>query len=147
VTTPRHTARPHVTGRGRRGLAGIELAQGRLAGAGSGVGSDKYPHGMAFFALTMVHGPSWDASRQIREQPAWDRHAAFMDGLVDDGFIILGGPLGDGERVLHVVEAAGEREIKARLGEDPWASMELLQIGAIEPWTIWLDGRRSDPTP
>jgi hypothetical protein len=56
-----------------------------------------------------------------------------MDGLVDDGFIILGGPLGDGERTLHVVEATDEREIRARLSEDPWASMGLLQIGAIEP--------------
>jgi uncharacterized protein YciI len=102
---------------------------------------------MAFFALTMIHGPNWDSSRQIREQQAWDQHAAFMDGLVDDGFIILGGPLGDGERVLHVVEATGEHAIKERLGEDPWAAMGLLQIAAIEPWTIWLDGRHSDPAP
>jgi hypothetical protein len=29
-----------------------------------------------------------------------------MDGLVDDGFIILGGPVGDGEQTLHIVEAA-----------------------------------------
>jgi uncharacterized protein YciI len=99
---------------------------------------------MAFFALTLVHGPHWDPSREIREQRAWDGHAAFMDGLVDDGFIVLGGPLGDGERTLHVVEATDEREIRARLGEDPWASMGLLQIGAIEPWTIWLDGRPSN---
>jgi len=98
---------------------------------------------MAFFALTMVSGPSWDASRQRREQHAWDQHAAFMDVLTDDGFVILGGPIGDGEQVLLVVEARDEREIKARLGEDPWAPMGLLRIGAIQPWTVWLDGRQS----
>jgi uncharacterized protein YciI len=101
---------------------------------------------MVFFALTLTHGPGWDGSRQIREQQAWDQHAAFMDGLVDDGFIILGGPLGDGQRTLHAVEAADEREIRTRMGEDPWATMGLLQIAAIEPWSIWLDGRDSGRT-
>jgi uncharacterized protein YciI len=95
---------------------------------------------MAFFALTMVHGPNWDASRQIREQDAWDAHAAFMDSLVDEGIVILGGPIGDGERVLLVAEAPDERVIGACLGVDPWAVMGLLRIGAIERWTIWLDG-------
>jgi uncharacterized protein YciI len=102
---------------------------------------------MAYFALTLVHGPSWDASRQIREQQAWPQHAAFMDGLVDDGFIIIGGPLGDGRQTLHAVEAADERQIKTRLAEDPWAAIGLLQIGSIRPWALWLDGRPSHPTP
>ncbi len=97
---------------------------------------------MTMFVVTVVHGPSWDASRQTREQDAWDEHAEFMDALVDDGFVVLGGPIGDGERVVLVVEAADERMIRARLDADPWAWMGLLKIGAIEPWTIWLDGRR-----
>ena len=96
---------------------------------------------MPVFALSTVHGPGWDDARPIREQQAWDQHAAFMDGLVDDGFIILGGPLGDGSRTLHVVEAADEQEIRTRMAEDPWASMDLLRVGSIEPWQLWLDGR------
>ena len=97
---------------------------------------------MPNFAVTLIHGPGWDPSRRIRTQDAWDEHAAFMDGLVDDGFIIVGGPLGEGDRTLHVVEAADEQEIEARLGEDPWAVKGLLRIGSIEHWTLWLDGRR-----
>ncbi len=100
---------------------------------------------MANFAVRLVHGPSWDPSRQIRDQAAWDEHAAFMDGLVDDGFVILGGPVGDGEHTLHAVEATNESEIRARLAEDPWASAGLLRIGAIEPWALWLDGRPGSP--
>lgn len=80
---------------------------------------------MSNFALSLVHGPNWDDARPIREQQAWDQHAAFMDGLVDDGFIILGGPLGDGQRTLHAVEAVGEDEISTRMSQDPWASMGL----------------------
>jgi uncharacterized protein YciI len=98
---------------------------------------------MANFALMLVHGPGWDASRPIRQQAAWSQHAAFMDGLVDDGFIILGGPLGDGERTLHVVEAADPAEIETRMAQDPWAEMGLLKIGSIEPWSLWLDGREA----
>ncbi|HEY2687313.1 MAG TPA: hypothetical protein VGJ50_02670 [Streptosporangiaceae bacterium] len=96
---------------------------------------------MANFALTLVHGPGWDASRPIRQQQAWAQHAAFMDGLVDGGFIILGGPLGDGERTLHVVEADGPGEIETRMAQDPWAELGLLRIGSIEPWSLWLDSR------
>jgi uncharacterized protein YciI len=96
---------------------------------------------VAFFTLTEVAGRNWDASRQRREQDGWDEHAAFMDGLVDEGFVVLGGPIGDGEQVLLVVEAADEQEIEARLGRDPWLADGLLRISAIQPWTVWLDGR------
>jgi uncharacterized protein YciI len=96
---------------------------------------------MPFFAVTMQKGPNWDDSRERREQDAWDEHAAFMDGLVDDGFLILGGPIGDGERTMHAIEAADEQEIRARFAEDPWAPTGLLQVGKIESGTIWLDGR------
>jgi len=100
---------------------------------------------MTTFAVTMVHGPHWDPARPIREQDGWDDHAEFMDGLVDDGFVILGGPLGGpfgaGDRALLAVEAPGEEEIRARMSEDPWAPAGLLGIGAIEPWALWLGSR------
>jgi uncharacterized protein YciI len=105
------------------------------------VTSSQYAPVMANFAVRLVHGPGWDPSRQIRDQDGWDEHAEFMDGLVDDGFIILGGPVGDGEQTLHAVEAADENEIRVRLGWDPWAAAGLLQIGTIESWALWLDSR------
>ena len=96
---------------------------------------------MTVFALTMSHGPGWDPRHGIRDQQAWDEHASFMDGLVDAGFVILGGPLGDGEQALLMVEAGDEQEIAARMGEDPWVPLGLLRIGALERWSIWLDSR------
>jgi uncharacterized protein YciI len=113
---------------------------------GLNVGSGPYALAMANFAVRLVHGPGWDPSRQIRDQDGWDEHAAFMDGLVDDGFVILGGPVGDGEQTLHVVEAADENDIKARLAGDPWASAGLLRIGTIERWAFWLDSRPGNTT-
>jgi len=63
-----------------------------------------------------------------------------MDSLVDDGFILLGGPL-EGEReTLHVVVAASEHAIRDRFARDNWARNGMLSIKSIERWTILLDG-------
>jgi uncharacterized protein YciI len=109
------------------------------------VGGGHYAPAMANFVARLVHGPGWDPSRRIRDQDGWDEHAAFMDGLVNDGFIILGGPVGDGEQTLHVVQAADEDQVRARLARDPWASAGLLRIGTIERWALWLDSRPANP--
>ena len=100
---------------------------------------------MAMFHVTSHRsGPEWDSSKPLEEQSGWDAHAAFMDGLVDEGFIVLGGPLADEHRVVHAIEAESEEEIRARLARDPWSGSHLV-LGAIEAWTIRLDGRRTRP--
>jgi uncharacterized protein YciI len=75
----------------------------------------------------------------MREQESWDAHAAFMNALAEAGFVVLGGPLGDGSRRLLVIEAANEQQVERRLAEDPWARMGLLTLASIEPWQILLD--------
>ena len=93
------------------------------------------------WVVRIERGGPWDRSRGLREQAGWDEHARFMDGLVEDGFILLGGPL-EGEReTLHVVDARSEEEIRARFGRDPWAANEMLAVKSVEGWTILLDGR------
>ena len=99
---------------------------------------------MAYFLVTSVWGPSRDPSRGRRQQDGWDEHAAFMDGLVDDGLILLGGPL-DATRAMLVVEATDEQEVRSRLAEDPWQQDGTLTVGSLEPWTIWLDARQARP--
>ncbi len=93
--------------------------------------------------MRLERGDPWDWSRDLREQDGWDEHAAFMDGLVEDGFTLLGGPL-EGEReTLHVVDAESEAAIRSRLAEDDWAQNGMLRVKSIEQWTILLDGRSS----
>jgi len=87
-------------------------------------------------------GPEWDPSRPLEEQSGWAEHAAFMDGLVNAGFVVLGGPLADEHRVALVVEAESEDAVRSTLARDPWSETHLW-IGAIDPWTIRLDGRRA----
>src|SRR4051812_16183183 len=97
---------------------------------------------MAVFLVSVENGPGWDPARPRREQDGWDEHAAFMDALVEDGFLVLGGPLGDGHFVLLAVDAEDEPAVRARLASDPWlVDGGVLRINRIEPWTIFLDGR------
>lgn len=93
--------------------------------------------------LVILHrsGPQWDASRPLEEQSGWDEHASFMDGLVDEGFLVLGGPLADEHRVAHAVEAESEEAVRAAFARDPWSETHLV-VDSIEPWTIRLDARR-----
>ena len=97
---------------------------------------------MAMFHV-VIHrsGPDWQPGRPLEEQSGWEEHAAFMDGLVDAGVIVLGGPLADEFRVVHAIEAESEEAVLARLSEDPWHETHLVP-GSIERWMIRLDGRR-----
>jgi uncharacterized protein YciI len=94
-----------------------------------------------FFAVRLERGGPWDWSRDLREQDGWEEHARFMDALVDDGFIVLGGPVGDEREILHAVWASSEQDVRERLAEDNWARTGMLKVRSVEPWTVLLDGR------
>jgi uncharacterized protein YciI len=91
------------------------------------------------YLVERAKGPAWDHSRPRREQAGWDEHAAFMDGLADEGFVVMGGPAGrgDGDNAVLVVDAPDEAAVRARLAEDPWPE-EQLTIESIRPWSVWL---------
>ena len=93
-----------------------------------------------FFVLERRRGPEWDPSRPMEGQSGWVEHAAFMDGLVDAGVVVLGGPLADERRVVLVVEAPSEEDVRTVLGEDPWSGSHLV-LESVDAWTIRLDGR------
>lgn len=93
-----------------------------------------------FHVVLLRSGPEWQRGRSLEEQPGWPEHAAFMDALVEEGFIVLGGPLGDEFRVVHAVEADSEEAVRETWAHDPWSGSHLV-LDSTEPWTIRLDGR------
>jgi uncharacterized protein YciI len=93
-----------------------------------------------FLVVLRRSGPEWDPTKPLEEQSRWPAHASFMDGLVKEGFIVLGGPLSDEHRVVHAVEADSEYAVRATLARDPWSESHLV-IDTVDPWTIRLDGR------
>jgi uncharacterized protein YciI len=66
-----------------------------------------------------------------------------MDALVEEGFIVFGGPIGEGEdeNTLLVVDAPDEAAVRARLADDPWWD-GVLRIESIRPWSVWLRAER-----
>ena len=95
---------------------------------------------MAHFLVTSGHGPAWDDSKTRRTQPGFDEHAEYMDGLVDRGFVLLGGPVGDdldaGDALL-LVTATDEAEVRSILATDPWFET-VLTLSSVQRWTLWL---------
>jgi uncharacterized protein YciI len=94
-----------------------------------------------YFAVRLERGGPWDWSRDLREQDGFDEHARFMDSLVEDGFIVLGGPLAGEREILHAIWAESEDAVRERLAADNWAENGMLSIKSVEPWTVLLDGR------
>lgn len=45
------------------------------------------------FVVLRSRGPAWDDSKSLEAQAEWAAHAAFMDGLFEQGFAALVGPL------------------------------------------------------
>ena len=90
------------------------------------------------FLVTRARGRNWDPSQRMNCQKQWPAHATFMDDLETNRFIILGGPVGNEEKILLVVDATDDREIRTTLADDPWTKSGILEIQSIEPWTILL---------
>jgi uncharacterized protein YciI len=92
-------------------------------------------------------GPNRDLSKGTREQPFWDEHAAFIDQLVADGFIFMGGPLVDEGGSLLIVNAEDENEVKEKMKTDPWLERGILKQDSIRRWQIFIDERTRQRSP
>jgi uncharacterized protein YciI len=105
---------------------------------------------MSLFAVSRQAGPAWTDGNGAFDQPGVGDHAAFMNGLADEGFILAAGPLAGSEddriRVLLIVDANSETEILQRLAADPWERAERITTATIEPWTL-LVGAVPQPAP
>ena len=91
-----------------------------------------------YFAVIREQGPNWDASLAMREQDKWPEHVKFINGVADEGFLLLAGPHGDGRpyRALLIVAAASEREVVTRLNDDPWTTARVLETISIDRWDV-----------
>jgi len=62
-----------------------------------------------------------------------------MNGLLTEGLIVLGGPIGADNDALLIFRADDQSGIRDRLARDPWTAPAILIIQSIEEWTILLD--------
>ena len=90
------------------------------------------------FAVIRSRGPQWNQAATLEGQVDWAGHAMFMNGLRDEAFVVLGGPLEGTPDVLLVVRATTPEEIAERFARDPWAENGLLTVKQISPWQLRL---------
>lgn len=100
---------------------------------------------MSHFAVIREAGPAWSAGG-IFDQPGAAEHAAFMDALAAEGFVLFAGPLAGSEdgrvRALLVVDAGSDADIHHRLADDPWAPAQRLVTVSIERWNVLVGTER-----
>jgi uncharacterized protein YciI len=95
------------------------------------------------FVVISAVGPNRDPSKGAREQPFWNDHEAFIDQLVEEDFILMGGPLLDRaglpQGALLIVNAEDENEVKEKLENDPWFEKGILKLESVKRWEIFVD--------
>ena len=84
-------------------------------------------------------GPDFDPSKPLEEQSGWAEHADYMDTLVEEGHIVIGGTLPNGG-TAHAFQAESEEELRGIWARDPWYASHLI-LESVEPWDIRLDSR------
>ena len=96
---------------------------------------------MSTYVVISRAGPNRDLSKGTREQAFWDEHAKFIDALVVEGFILMGGPLADEGGALLIVNAEDDCAVRDKLELDPWYQREILALESIRRWQIFIDRR------
>jgi uncharacterized protein YciI len=94
------------------------------------------------FIVISSAGPKRDLSKGTREQPLWDEHAAFIDQLVAEGFILIGGPFVDEGGSMLIVNANDANEVRQKLENDPWMKHGILKPESVKRWQIFIDVRK-----
>ena len=87
----------------------------------------------------------------MRDQQYWPEHVAYINGVADEGFLVLAGPIGESEsdadptdavgeggvyRALLIVNAATAVDVATRLDDDPWTRSRILETKAIHRWDV-----------
>ena len=100
--------------------------------------AEETPPPADLWVVRLLRSGPYDFSRGMSEQAGWREHATFMNGLVDAGFLLLGGPLEGDRETLHICSASSEEYVRERFAEDPWAPSGKIVVTSVERWTIVL---------
>ena len=83
-------------------------------------------------------GPTWKGGPP-EEQPGWDEHAAFVDGLVECGTMVMGGPFADYSGSMILLENAGEADARQIAARDPFIANGVFVLEDVRAWNVYVD--------
>lgn len=98
------------------------------------LGEDPPPAPKARFVLLYAPGEGWVKGKSIYEQPLME-HASYMQKLMDEGKLLLGGPFTDSTGGEAVVECADAKEAQAILDADPAVSSKVF-TATMHEWHV-----------
>lgn len=78
----------------------------------------------------------WLPSEEQYDRPA---HTSFKNGLVNAGFVILGGPLSDEHRVVLAIEADSEGTAHKTFARGLWSEAYLI-LKSVDELILRVDG-------
>ncbi len=90
------------------------------------------------FVVRRTRGQTWESGKPLSAQALWSEHAAFMNRLAEEGFVVLGGPFGEEGGSLLIIDASDEETVVATLARDPWIQADKIQESSVQPWPILL---------
>jgi uncharacterized protein YciI len=88
--------------------------------------------------VTFQAGPTW-TSGGVREQPDWDAHAEFVDALVANGTMVMGGPFADNSGSMIVLEGVDAAEGRRLIADDPFIENGVFVLGEVREWDVFVD--------
>jgi uncharacterized protein YciI len=83
-------------------------------------------------------GPAW-RSGPPEEQPGWDAHAEFVDGLREQGTFVMGGPFSDYSGSVNLLEGLTAAEATELIAADPFVENGVFVVDSIRDWTVYVD--------
>jgi uncharacterized protein YciI len=90
--------------------------------------------------LRVGPGPAWTEGRP-EDQPGWDAHAEFIDGLIDRGVFIMGGPWTSRLGSMSIWEGLDAEQVREVMQDDPFMRNGVFELEDVADWTVYVDTR------
>jgi uncharacterized protein YciI len=90
--------------------------------------------------LRVGPGPAWKEGPP-EDQPGWDAHAEFIDGLIERGVFVMGGPWTDRLGSMSIWEGLDAGEVRRVMQDDPFVRNGVFELEDVADWTVYVDTR------
>jgi uncharacterized protein len=87
----------------------------------------------SYFVLAHSPGPGWDPAKGFRDQPGIEAHVGYMQGFLDRGQLVIGGPFLDDSGGMMIFDVASLEAARAIADGDPTVKAGLLSV-KVKPW-------------
>ena len=85
---------------------------------------------MSFFVLEYRYA---DMDARARTRPD---HLAYLQSLLEEGTVVLAGPVGDGSGAMMVLQVASEEEARRVVARDPYTAAGVGVDHVLRAWNV-----------